>query len=248
MLKGSRSTRLLVSLIDASECGAVRACPPDIIDLKNPAEGSLGMPDVDTISRTRNLIPGGLPFSVAIGDAVDDSELYIRRAKRAVEAGADIVKVGLFSFADGREEAAFLSRLRRGLSVPLVAAWYADRLKRPLCELPEIAAGAGAQGCLIDTYRKDGGRLTDFVTLPDLKSFIERCKELGLFSAVAGGLKEDDTHWISLLRPDVAGFRGAVANGKRNEPGLDRERLFRLRNAFTAHHSLRERGVKVGAI
>ena len=228
----NNAPRLLVSVIAASECGAIRGCPPDIADLKNPADGSLGMPEVDTIRDVKQSIPEGLPLSVAIGDAVDDVEPYIARAKLAQAAGADIVKVGLFGFESARREEIFLSRLCRSVGVPVVAAWYADRLERPLSELPESAAHAGASGCLIDSYDKSGGSLTDYVSMAGMEAYIEKCGELDVYSALAGSLGERDIEWLLLLKPDIAGFRGAVASGNRGEPGINAERLSFFRNAL----------------
>jgi len=226
------AVKLLVSVIDASECGAIRACPPDIVDLKNPTEGSLGMPDIETIREVKKSIPAGLPLSVAIGDAVDDAQPYIARAKLAHEAGADIVKVGLFGFESARREELFLSRLCSCVCVPVVAAWYADRIERPIAALPEPAARAGVRGCLIDSYLKTGGGLTDYVSLADMEAYIGKCRELDVFSALAGSLGERDIEWLLRLKPDVAGFRGAVTKGERGEPGIDVDRLSFYRNSF----------------
>ena len=235
-IRGS-AVKLLVSVIDASECVAVRACPPDIADLKNPAEGSLGMPDAKTIREVKKSLPVGLPLSVAIGDGVDDAQFYIARAKLAQQAGADIVKVGLFDFKSAHKEELFLSRVRRSIRVPLVAAWYVDRLQRPVSDLPEIAARAGARGCLIDSYDKGAGRLTDFASQSDIAAFIKNCAEFAVFSALAGSLAERDIEWLLRMRPDVAGFRGAVAKGKRGEPGIDVDRLAFFRNALMSQHT-----------
>lgn len=224
--------KLLVSVIDASECSAIRECPPDIADLKNPGDGSLGMPAVETICNVKKSIPASLPLSVAIGDAIDDVEMYIARAKLAEKAGADIVKVGLFGFESAQHEEHFLSRLCRSVCVPVVAAWYADRLKRHLHELPELAARAGARGCLIDSYDKTGGSLTDYVSLADMEAYVEKCGALDVYSALAGSLGEHDIKWLLRLKPDIAGFRGAVASGERGEPGIDAERLSYFHNAF----------------
>jgi uncharacterized protein (UPF0264 family) len=202
------------------------------VDLKNPADGSLGMPDVETIRAVKKSIPAGLTLSVAIGDAIDDTPLYIARAKLVQEAGADIVKVGLFGFESVRCEELFLSLLCRSVNVPVVAAWYADRLERPLSELPEPAAHAGARGCLIDSYDKSGGSLTDYVSLADMEAYIEKCGELDVFSALAGSLGERDIEWLLRLKPDIAGFRGAVASGERGEPGINAERLSFFHDAF----------------
>lgn len=226
------AVKLLVSVIDASECGAIRACPPDIADMKNPADGSLGMPEAGAIRDVKKSLPAGLPLSVAIGDAVDDIEPYIARAKLAQNAGADIIKVGLLGFESARREEIFLSRLCRCVTVPIVAAWYADLLDRPVWELPELAARAGARGCLIDSYYKTGGRLTNYLSLADIESYIEKCREFDVFSALAGSLGKQDIEWLSRLKPDVAGIRGAVTRGERGQPGIDLNRLSFFRDAF----------------
>lgn len=225
--------KLLVSLISPVECQAVMETPPDIIDIKNPADGSLGMPDISVIEEIRRKIPSNLQLSVAIGDADDNAPLYRLRAEEVARAGVNIVKVGLYDFPDSKRAVDFLSFIRRGLTASVVAARYVDLTNiREIREFPEIAYKAKIKGCLLDTYRKDGGRLADYASMDELKKFVEQCRSLGLLSALAGGLGVDDIGWLSALKPDIAGFRGAVAEGARSEPGISRLRLARLAQSF----------------
>src|SRR6185295_9594756 len=60
--------KLLVSVVDAAEAAAAAAAGADIVDVKNPAEGSLGAPSPAVIERVRAAVPPALPVSVAIGD------------------------------------------------------------------------------------------------------------------------------------------------------------------------------------
>ena len=59
---------LCVSVIDAGEARAAAAAGADIVDVKNPTEGSLGAPAPAVIAQVRAATPEELPVSVAIGD------------------------------------------------------------------------------------------------------------------------------------------------------------------------------------
>jgi len=113
----------------------------------------------------------------------------------------------------------------------VVAAGYADH-RRIGClspmELPPIAARAGCDGVLVDTARKDGHTTFDFLGEPDLAAFIAEARGLGLFAALAGGLRFADMPRVVKLAPDIVGVRGAVCGGNRNE-GISEELVRELR-------------------
>ena len=60
--------RLLVSVVDANEARVAVDAGVDIVDVKNPAEGSLGAPCPGVIGRVREVVPPERPVSAAIGD------------------------------------------------------------------------------------------------------------------------------------------------------------------------------------
>ena len=60
--------RLLVSVTDAEEARIAVDAGVDIVDVKNPAEGSLGAPGPGVIERVREVVPSERPVSAAIGD------------------------------------------------------------------------------------------------------------------------------------------------------------------------------------
>lgn len=237
--RGEVTIKLLVSLVHPSECEALLRHPPDIIDIKNPSDGSLGMPDIETIKAIRARTTG-LPLSVAIGDARNDARFYGARAVAALNAGAEILKVGLFGFDSKTAKTEFLASLKtviedNGFSAPIVVAGYADRMDNEMLDdLTDTASSAGIAGCMLDTYEKRSGRLTDHLNITQLERFIGKCREKGLMSALAGGLNRDDAGWLLSLDAGVAGFRGAVALGERDEPGIDAERLTGLIDTFRA--------------
>ncbi|MBI3795211.1 MAG: hypothetical protein HY280_10880 [Nitrospinae bacterium] len=219
--------KLLISVISPLECAAFSRWP-DYVDIKNPADGSLGMPSIEDIMRVKKLVASSARLSCAIGEATDDAEFYAKRAVDAGQAGADIIKVGLFSFSGEIAISRFLSALT-SVNKKLVAAVYADRVEKTfLKKFPEVAKNSGAWGCLIDTFDKTKGGLFSHLNEDALKGFIEGCRKHGLQSALAGGLAVKDLPRLAALGPDIVGFRSAVAKGARGEPGLDPQKLSRL--------------------
>ena len=225
--------RLLISVIDPSECAAFSRWP-DYLDVKNPSDGSLGMPSPETVLRISQLAGEHAVISAAIGDATDNPELYTERGVAVTRAGADIVKVGLFSFKNLGQAGKFLTTIRHNLVITgkiqkLVCAAYADRADRGfIAGFPEMAQKAGMWGCLLDTYDKAKGKLTAHVPLEDLRDFVANCGENGVASALAGGLDLDDIGWLREVAPDIVGFRSAVTKSARNVAGIDQKKLAEL--------------------
>ncbi len=87
--------RLLVSVVDAAEARLAVAGGADIVDVKNPAEGSLGAPEPGTLTRVRDAVPADVPLSVAIGDLPSLPGTAALAALGAARCGAAYVKVGL---------------------------------------------------------------------------------------------------------------------------------------------------------
>jgi len=229
--------RILVSVIDPQECAAFSRWP-DYLDVKNPSEGSLGMPEPEVIRAVRDMAGEGAELSCAIGDADDNPEFYLKRAVTAVGAGADIVKVGLHSFSSIRAAGKFLERISaglksEGLEKKLVAAGYADIMdNRFLREFPEAARKAGAWGCLLDTFDKTRGGLLSHIEKTELRRFADACRQNMVVGALAGGLGMEDAGWLDEVSPDVVGFRSAVAKKGRGEMGLDSEKIAALFSTF----------------
>ncbi len=139
-----------------------------------------------------------------------------------------------------------LSTLKKAVGkTPVVAALYADLFADLVGDFPAIAESAGIHGCLLDTYKKDakkdGKKLTDYVSIETLGAFAAACRKRGLLSALAGGLDEGDIEWLSALKPrvDVVGFRGAVCKGPRGGVGLDAGKLKSVKEKIACRKSLR---------
>lgn len=211
--------QLLVSPCSIEE--AKNSLAADIIDVKNPAEGSLGANFPWIIRGIKNLADKSI--SAAIGDYDYKPGNAALAAYGAACAGADYIKVGLLF--NGEEKAiTFIQAVVRSVKecFPekfVVIAAYADykRLNSisPLT-LPHIVAELGADVMMIDTGIKDGNGLFDFMTSEVLQDFTERNRGLGLRTALAGSLKFEDIPTLKKVNPDVIGVRGMVCGGNRS--------------------------------
>lgn len=180
-------------------------------------------------------MPDEISLSVAIGDAVNDPDLYSKRALLAASAGADIVKVGLLDFRDDHEKLSFLSGIRRNLdeagfeNAGLVPALYADlNGVDELLAFPGLASDIGIVGCLIDTFSKDGRDVFYHLNRDAIKEFANVCGRHRIFSALAGGLSVDSFGAIADAGVDVIGFRSAVALSGRGRVGVDKVKVAEL--------------------
>ncbi|MDD1658356.1 MAG: (5-formylfuran-3-yl)methyl phosphate synthase [Methanomicrobiales archaeon] len=211
--------RLLVSPSSLEE--AARSLAADIIDVKRPAEGSLGANFPWVIRAIRDLTDK--PVSAAIGDFDFRPGGAALAAYGAACAGADYVKVGLLF--DGEDRARELIRaVVRGVkgefpSKAVVIAAYADYARlstiSPMAMAP-LAAECGADVAMIDTAIKDGKRLFDHMDEEALAEFTAGNRRLGLETALAGSLRFDDIPLLKRIGPEIIGVRGMVCGGDRS--------------------------------
>ncbi|MDD1656581.1 MAG: (5-formylfuran-3-yl)methyl phosphate synthase, partial [Methanomicrobiales archaeon] len=210
--------RLLVSPSTLEE--AARSLAADIIDVKRPAEGSLGANFPWVIRAIRDLTDK--PVSAAIGDFDFRPGGAALAAYGAACAGADYIKVGLLF--DGEDRARELIRaVVRGVkgefpSRAVVIAAYADHARLSTISpqaMALLAAECGADVAMIDTGIKDGKRLFDYLDEAALSEFTASNRRLGLETALAGSLRFEDIPLLKRIGPDIIGVRGMVCGGDR---------------------------------
>jgi uncharacterized protein (UPF0264 family) len=230
--------RLLVSVTDAHEARVAVEGGVDIVDVKNPAEGSLGAPAPGVIERVREAVPPELPVSAAIGDLPNLPGTAALAALGAARSGAAYVKVGLWGTSTEEGAVAVLRAVREALDgdAAVIAAGYADAERAPSGPLPPgavVAAArrAGVDGCLLDTALKDGRGLFEWLTRDGLTALVSEGHAAGLEMALAGGLRADDLSAVRATGADIAGVRAAVCRDGRRTAPLDAERVARLRAA-----------------
>jgi uncharacterized protein (UPF0264 family) len=211
--------RLLVSPRDIDE--AKRSLAADIIDVKRPAEGSLGANFPWVIRAITEL--SGKPVSAAIGDFDFRPGGASLAAYGAAHAGADFVKVGLMFDGITRAEE-FIRAVVRAVKEEfpekyVVIASYSDYERlgtiSPFAMAP-LAAAAGADVAMVDTGIKDGKSTFEFMSEESLGEFTAMNRGAGLMTALAGSLGFEDLPALKRINPDIIGVRGMVCGGDRD--------------------------------
>jgi len=237
--------KLLVSVVGADEVPEALRGGADIVDVKNPAEGSLGAAPPWVISEVIAAVASRAETSCAIGDLPNLPGTATLAAAGAAALGPDYLKLGLLGVRSPKQAQKLVADVVRATrsvcsSVRVIACAYADwNLVGSLSpfQLPAVAAAAGAAGVLIDTINKDGRTLLDFLTLPDLTRFVRRARRRGLLCGLAGSLRASHAQAISSCDPDVVGIRtAACAAGNRTAGKVagDNVRLFK-HNLLSPH-------------
>ena len=209
----------LAEAIEALEGGA------DIIDVKNPSEGSLGANFPWVIREVVELVKKhGKEVSATTGDLLFKPGTASLAALGAAVAGADYIKVGLYGVKNQEEAYEMMYAVVRAVkdfddAKKVVAAGYGDYYRinavSPL-ELPEVAAKAGADVVMVDTAIKDGTTLFDHMKVDDVATFVEKAHENGLKCALAGNLGWNHMDLLKQLKPDIIGVRTMVCENGRN--------------------------------
>ena len=215
--------KLLVSPINKEEAIAAYKGGADIIDVKNPKEGSLGANFPWVIRSVKEAIGSKKPISATIGDFNYKPGTASLAALGAAVAGAQYVKVGLFDVQTEDQALEMLTNINRAVkdydpSKKVVASGYSDHKRinsiSPLL-LPAIGAKAGVDVVMVDTGIKDGRSTFEFMSEEELMRFTGSIREFGMESALAGTLKFDDLPMLRRIQPDIIGIRGMVCGGDR---------------------------------
>lgn len=212
--------KLLVSVTNRLEALEAIEGGADIIDVKNPLEGSLGANFPRVIRGVKEIAPKNVEVSATIGDLPNLPGTASLAALGAVVSGAYYVKAGLFGVKTTSDAAYLMREVCKAVeefddASRVIAAGYAD-FREAGClnphELPEVACRAGADGVMIDVKTKNRGRLLHLLSEEELEEFAERSHKEDLTVAFAGSLGKDDIQTIFRLGADIVGIRGAVCS------------------------------------
>lgn len=215
--------RLLVSPMNVTEARSALLGGADILDVKNPKEGSLGANFPWAIRAVVDLANGRVPVSATIGDLDFKPGTASLAALGAAVAGADYIKAGLLGVKTPEQAEEMLQGIVRSVkdydpAKKVVASGYSDYLRAgsisPML-LPEAAAKAGADVVMVDTAIKDGRPTFDFMGEQDLARFIALGHTNGLQVALAGSIGFAHLELLRRLDPDIIGVRGIVCGGDR---------------------------------
>lgn len=232
---GETPLKLLVSVVNRTEAIESIKGGADIIDVKNPKEGSLGANFPRVISQIKCIIPESLELSATIGDLPNLPGTAALAALGAAVSGVNYVKVGLFGVKNSQEATALMIEVVRAvkeynISLKIIASGYADYRNvgsvNPM-ELPDIAYNSKADGVLVDVKTKNGkDNLFSFLNDKELRDFIRQAHDYHLLAALAGSLDKQDIPRLHNIGTDIIGVRGALCTNKDRLSGkLEKEKI-----------------------
>lgn len=211
--------KLLISVRDAEEARAAIAGGCDILDVKEPAHGSLGMAEVTTIGAIAAAGTAGLPLSAALGETTDWIEAP---PDLKLPAELDYVKLGTAGLANRKHGIDDWRAARRYFDaanddrLKWIAVAYADwdRAAAPKPgEMLQAATESSCAGLLVDTFVKDGRGLLEWMPVGALADLGDLARRAGLLFAVAGSLRAQDVPAVRQCRPDIIAVRSAACSG-----------------------------------
>lgn len=214
----TRITRVLGSPRDESEARTLINAGIDVIDAKNPSEGSLGAATPGAIADIRRVASDhGIPLSVALGDLEHQPGTAALAAFAAASLQADFVKAGLFGSRSVEQAATLMSAVADAArdvrpSIQVVACGYADYQQFNGLPPDQLLAAALRSGCdyvMLDTYFK-GASLLDALPVIELEQFVAAAHAQHLQVALAGSLRSEHLAALAPLQPDMIGVRGAL--------------------------------------
>jgi (5-formylfuran-3-yl)methyl phosphate synthase len=239
--ENSTVPRLLVSVRDPDEAQLALAGGCEILDLKEPSRGSLGMVDPPRIEEVVSLADRegvGIPLSVALGELSDwrkDSGVP------QIPAGIEFCKLGLSGQASSVDWRRRWVELRQRVDDvalrPLrwIAVAYADHeaanSPRPE-EILDAAEASACAGVLFDTYSKSSGNLFESLVPEELTRFAVRVRAANMLFALAGSLRPHHLPLLRSIQPDIVAVRGAVCSDEQRTARIESVRVSRFKQAL----------------
>lgn len=225
-----RRPRLLVSIRSTDEAQLALQSGVEVLDVKEPKQGSLGMAPLETIEAITKLpevSSRSIPLSVALGELTDwPQPVNIP----TLPGGITFAKLGLAgaSLLPDWKRLWMQTRtkfdLRAESRLNWVAVAYADHSAAQSPTIEEVIQAAKETQCaglLIDTWSKDSQTLLDFVSVSQLTEIAARCHLAGLFLALAGKLNLDLLLRLANVETDLLAIRSAACRETDRTAELD---------------------------
>ena len=216
---------LLVSVRSASEALTALAGRADVIDVKEPNQGSLGAAENDTISAVVRAVAGRTPVSAALGELVEIMTYSNGDGPRKIVDGVSLFKIGLAGCkaledwqVSWRHAIDTLVSNSSNGNAQAVAVVYADWRTAQAPSPSDTLSAAIQLRCpvlLIDTWDKSGGTLFDHWPALKLQAFLAEVRSHGISVVLAGSLTGQNVIIAARLAPDLIAVRAAACEGGR---------------------------------
>ncbi len=228
--------KLLISVTCLEEALEALKGGADIIDVKNPLEGSLGGHYPWVVKKIRETITS-VEVSAAVGDSPYLPGLVSLACYGLTLCGVDYVKIGVYGPKNIDEALKLAETSCKAVKTAnektrVVLAGYADyreaKCLNPLV-IPDVAYRVNADVAMIDTKIKNGLKTLHHLEINELKEFINRTHNYGLKAALAGSLRLEDIKIAREIEADIIGFRGAACKGDRINGRISSELVSELK-------------------
>jgi uncharacterized protein (UPF0264 family) len=217
---------LLVSVRDAFEAAAALAGGATVVDVKEPARGSLGTADPEAAAAVAAVVGRRVPWTLACGelrDGIAALHAHVRRVVGLLPAGA-VPPCAAKAGPAGTGAAGWRDMLvafGRGLppGVAPVAVAYADWERAAAPTPDDVLAAAGESGfglLLLDTFDKAGPPLlADSAAVRRVAGWVDRARAAGMRVVLAGSLTAVTAREAVACGPDLIAVRSAACTGGR---------------------------------
>lgn len=225
---------LLVSVRSADEVEAALAGGADLIDIKEPSKGPLGMAEAEVVASVIAKVKKRVPVSAALGEWSPEA---ITVAHWHLELKLDYVKWGLAGYTPtpGWGEDILDTRRELPAGMEMVAVAYADweRAKSvPPAEIVKFAKRFRFKAFLLDTWNKDGKTLLDFLKPTEIAELLESVGRVGMKSAVGGSLRPERVKQLKGVQPDWYAVRASACAGGKRDGAIDTARVKKWKAAI----------------
>ena len=224
---------LLVSVRSPAEAAAALAGGADVIDVKDPAAGSLGAAAPSVCGDIAEAVGQQAPWTMACGELADGLDRLaahlaatwqsLQEAGPATRPFPLAIKVGLAGCERGRpwrrQLAEIAHQLPAGVGQEVVI--YADAAScgaPPAAEVLEAAFELRAMAVLVDTFNKQSDGLLGQQSLSQLQAWRMHAAAAGCRFVVAGKLGLEDFAAVATLGADIIAVRSAVCSHGRSGP------------------------------
>ncbi len=209
-------TKLLVSVTDAEEALIAVENGADLIDVKDPNQGSLGAATPAVWKKVLAAVGKRVPVSAALGELRDGNTNQMAQQTK----GLSFAKIGLQGCYPGDawlgDWCTWRSYLPiRALPVMVVYADWRECGAPPPQPLLDLVKKIRIAAVLVDTCIKNGETLRDHCTHEQLVKFCHAVRARRAMLVLAGSLQLTDLPELLPLAPDYIAVRGAVCQGSR---------------------------------
>ncbi len=225
-------TGMLASVRNLKEAEMVCRGGTDIVDIKEPRHGALGAVPLSTVHGIVDSLWEKCLISATIGDLPADPPAIEDQVMKTSETGVDYVKVGMFTQQHIDDcMPGLISCARKGVAI--IAVLFADTV----FDIDAVIRGvksSSLKGIMLDTAGKSSGSLLTHQNIFQLEYFVNRSRQAGLLTGLAGSLSIEDVPTLLKASPDYIGFRTALCSDRERVGCIDKDAIQGIRNAIPA--------------